>query len=137
MIVAVSSFLNVRELRRLAHLRRSAIVLATLAGVSVVGLGVLEGLIVTAAISLGIVVKRISRPRVTMKDGVVTPHTLLVLRQRPRHPRGRAGAARPVMLDLQHSSDLDVETVDMLADLDASADQRPPTRGGDAQPARL
>ena len=47
---------------------------------TVVGLGVLEGLIVTAAISLAIVIKRLSRPHVTVRD-------------------------------------LDVESVDMLADL--------------------
>jgi MFS superfamily sulfate permease-like transporter len=117
-IVAVSSFLNVRELRRLAHLRRSAIVLATLAGVSVVGLGVLEGLIATAAISLGIVVKRISRPQVTIKDGVVTPHTLLFYANAHAIREVVRAQPGPVVLDLQHSYDLDVETVDMIADLD-------------------
>jgi MFS superfamily sulfate permease-like transporter len=116
-IVAVSSFLDVRELRRLARLRRSAIVLAALAGASVVVLGVLEGLIVTAGISLGIVIKRLSRPRVTVRDGVVTPHAPLfyanahAVREVVRRQDG------PVVLDLQHSYDLDVETVDLLADL--------------------
>ncbi|MDA0171638.1 SulP family inorganic anion transporter [Solirubrobacter taibaiensis] len=116
-IVAVSSFLNVPELRRLAALRRSAIVLAGVAGVAVVGLGVLEGLIVTAAISLAIVIKRLSRPHVTVRDGVVTPHAPLfyanshAVREIVRKQPG------PVTLDLQHSFDLDVESVDMLADL--------------------
>jgi len=117
-IVAVSSFLDVPELRRLAKLRRSAIVLAIVAGVSVVVLGVLEGLIVTAALSLAIVIKRLSRPAVTVSGGVVTPHAPLfyanahavreVVRKQPK----------PATLDLQHSFDLDVESVDMLAELD-------------------
>ena len=117
MIVAVSSFLNVREVRRIAALRSSALVLAAIAGVSVVVLGVLEGLIITAAISLAIVIKRLSRPRVTVRDGVVTPHAPLfyanahAVREIVRRQPG------PVTLDLQHSFELDVESVDMLAEL--------------------
>jgi MFS superfamily sulfate permease-like transporter len=85
--------------------------------VTVVGLGVLEGLIVTAAISLALVIKRLSRPHVTVRDGVVTPHAPLfyanshAVREIVRSQPG------PVTLDLQHSFDLDVESVDMLADL--------------------
>lgn len=117
-IVAVSSFLNVRELRRLAALRRSAIVLAGIAGTSVLALGVLEGLIVTAAISLAIVIKRLSRPRVTVCDGVVMPHAPLFYANAHAVREVVRAQPGPVTLDLQHSFDLDVESVDMLADLE-------------------
>lgn len=96
-------------------------------------------MIVTAALSLAIVIKRLSRPRVTVRDGVVTPHAPLfyanahAIREVVRKQPG------PVVLDLEHSFDLDVESVDMLAGLGEHVRlvNVPRARGGDAQPARL
>ena len=47
-IVAVASFFDVAELRRFARVRRSAATFAGLALIGVLGLGVLQGLVVTA-----------------------------------------------------------------------------------------
>ena len=136
-IVAVSSFLNVPRAAAPGGAAAGArSCWRGIAGVAVVGLGVLEGLIVTAAISLAIVIKRLSRPHVTVRDGVVTPHAPLfyanshAVREIVRSQPG------PVTLDLQHSFDLDVESVDMLADLKVPLINVHPQRGGDAQPAR-
>ena len=63
-IVAVSGFWDVASLRRFAHIRREAIVFAGLALAGVLVLGVLQGLVVTALLSLVYVVARISRPTV-------------------------------------------------------------------------
>ena len=63
-IVAVSGFWDVASLRRFAHIRLEAIVFAGLALAGVLVLGVLQGLVVTALLSLVYVVARISRPTV-------------------------------------------------------------------------
>ena len=63
-IVAVSGFFRVAELRRFAYVRRSAIVTALIALVGVLALGVLQGLVVAAGLSLVYVVERLSRPSV-------------------------------------------------------------------------
>jgi sulfate permease, SulP family len=63
-IVAVSGFFDVAELRRLAHVRRSAIVFSGLALAGVLALGVLQGLVVTAGLTLVYVLQRLSRPSV-------------------------------------------------------------------------
>jgi hypothetical protein len=55
---------------------------------------------------------------VTIKDGVVTPHTLLFYANAHAIREVVRAQPGPVVLDLQHSYDLDVETVDMIADLD-------------------
>lgn len=121
-IVAVSGFLNVRELRRYAALRRSAIVLALLALGGVIVLGVLPGLIVTALISLVIVLRRLSRPAVTVRANVVTPHAPLFYASAQDVRTRLLEVGGPVVLDLEHSFDLDVATVDMLADLRREVD---------------
>ena len=64
MIVAVSGFYRFDELRRFAKLRTSAIVLGAAALSGVLLLGVLRGLIVTAALCLILVIRRLSRPPV-------------------------------------------------------------------------
>ena len=64
-IVAIAGFFDVAGIRRLARIRRSALVFAGLALAGVLALGVLQGLIVTAGLSLVYVVARISRPTVT------------------------------------------------------------------------
>ncbi len=122
MIVAVSGFLDVAELRRYAKLRRSAIVLALLALAGVILLGVLPGLIVTALISLVIVLQRLSRPAVTVHESVVTPHAPLFYASAQTVRAQLLAVGGPVVLDLAHSFDLDVATVDMLSDLRREVD---------------
>jgi high affinity sulfate transporter 1 len=63
-IVAISGFWKVSELRRLARLRTSAIVFALTALVGVLVLGVLPGVLLAAALSLVFVIKKLSRPTV-------------------------------------------------------------------------
>ena len=63
-IVAVTGFFNVAELRRFARIRRSAVVLAATAMVGVLVLGVLPGLLVAAGLSLVALIYRFSRPPV-------------------------------------------------------------------------
>jgi high affinity sulfate transporter 1 len=146
-IVAVSGFFDVTELRRLAHVRRSAIVLAALALAGVLGLGVLQGLVVTAALSLGYVIQRISRPpvgalvrdpetgtwgRADRHDGWHAVAGALVARSDGPlvYPNANAVedrvlelvAAAPerpriLVLDLSTSGDLDVQTADMIEEL--------------------
>ncbi len=127
-IVAVTSFLRVGELRRFARVRRSAIVLALLALLGVLTLGVLSGLIVTAAISLVVVIRHISRPPV-----VVLEQDPLVLRVEgglfyanavsvKDHVLALAPPGTTITLNLSSSYDLDVESLDMLGELAAAVD---------------
>ena len=138
-IVAVSGFYDVAELRRIAHVRRSAIVFAGLALAGVLALGVLQGLVVTAGLTLVYVIQRISRPPVlplardprgTWRRSEATPSDALVLRPGALlYPNANAVSdgvlalaakepgSRVVVLDLSLSSDLDVQSADMLDDL--------------------
>jgi MFS superfamily sulfate permease-like transporter len=63
-VVAVFGFLDVAEIRRYVRVRHSAVAFALLALIGVLVLGILQGLIVTAVLSLLYLVKRISRPHV-------------------------------------------------------------------------
>jgi SulP family sulfate permease len=63
-IVAVMGFYDVGELRRFATIRRSAFVLALVALAGVLVLGVLQGLVVAAGLSLVYVALRLGRPSV-------------------------------------------------------------------------
>jgi sulfate permease, SulP family len=146
-IVAISSFWKVGELRRLAHIRGSAIALALSALVGVLLLGVLRGLIVAAGLSLAIVIQRLSRPTIGLlardsASGVwgnsdrhpgwkLTTEALVV---RVDGPLFYANATtmkervvdlvaqaeprpRAVVLDLSGNTELDVQTADTLAEL--------------------
>jgi high affinity sulfate transporter 1 len=146
-VVAVAGFWRVDELRRFARLRQSAIVLSLLAIAGVLVLGVLPGLIVTAGLSLVIVIKRLSRPPVGAlareaatgawgrtdrhPDWATTPGVVVI---RPDAPlfyanvvavkervlaEARTADPRPaaVVLDIAQSPELDVETVDVLGEL--------------------
>jgi SulP family sulfate permease len=144
-IVAVASFLKVGELRRFGGLRRSAIVLALLAVLGVLTLGVLPGLIVTAGLSLAVVIRRLSRPPVVRlgrdpatggwgaadrhSDWVTTPG-VLVIRVEGGLFYANAVAVKEHVLELSHTEgtsvvvldmgaiyDLDVETLDALVEL--------------------
>ncbi len=102
----------------MATLRRGAIALALLALIGVLTLGVLPGLIVTASISLVLVLRRMSRPTVTVENGVVTPHGPLFYANAHAVREQLVEAGPDAVLDLRHSYDLDVETLDMLRELD-------------------
>jgi sulfate permease, SulP family len=146
-IVAVSSFLDVGELRRIAGIRRSASVFALLGLAGVLTLGVLQGLVVTAGLSLVYVIQRLARPsvgtlghdrtggawgRLDRVQGLQEVPGVLVMRSdgplfypNADAVRGRvydaATAADPrpqvVVLDLAASTDLDVQSADALTDL--------------------
>ncbi len=146
-IVAISSFWKVGELRRLAHIRGSAIALALSALVGVLVLGVLRGLIVAAGLSLAIVIQRLSRPTVGLlardsASGVwgnsdrhpgwkLTTEALVVrvdgplfyanattMKERVVDLVAQAEPRPPaVVLDLSGNTELDVQTADTLAEL--------------------
>ena len=146
-IVAIMGFYDVGELRRFAVVRRSALLLAIVALAGVLVLGVLQGLVVAAGLSLVYVVFRLSRPAVgelgrdprsgawgwldRHPDWPAPPGTLVIRRDGPLfYPnvdsvRERVleavAAAEPrpevVVLDLSQSVDLDLQSVDGIADL--------------------
>jgi sulfate permease, SulP family len=143
-VVAVSGFLRVDELRRFARLRTSAIAIALVALLGVLVFGVLAGLIVAAGLSLIYVIRRLSRPSVgalardpvsgawgradRRADWEPVPGVLVARSDGPLlyanavNVRERilalVAAADPppavVVLDLGASADLDVETLDAL-----------------------
>ncbi|MCW2984988.1 MAG: sulfate transporter, partial [Conexibacter sp.] len=146
-VVAVSGFYDVAELRRFATIRRSAIAFAGLGLAGVLALGVLQGLVVTAGLSLVYVVQRLSRPSVGVlgrdpvsgawgrldrhPDWPAPDGTLVIrsdgpllypnadgVRQRVLEEVG-AAVLRPatVVLDLSQSVDLDIQSVDSIAQL--------------------
>ena len=146
-IVAIAGFFDVAELRRFEHVRRSALVFALLALAGVLALGVLQGLIVTAGLSLVYVVAapqpavgRRARPR--PRHGRVGPHrpprglarrrraSLVVrsdgpllypnanaVKERVLALAAAAPDARVVVLDLVQSTELDIQTADALGEL--------------------
>jgi sulfate permease, SulP family len=146
-IVAISGFWKVAELRRLARIRTSAIVLALTALVGVLILGVLPGLILAAGLSLILVIQRLSRPTIGLlardsASGVwgnsdrhpgwrLTPEALVVRVDGPlfyanattvkEHIVDMLAEAAPrppaVVLDLSGNTELDLQTVDTLAEL--------------------
>jgi len=146
-IVAVSGFFRVDELRRFARLRLSALLFALLALVGVLGLGVLPGLLVAAALSLMVVIYRLSRPSVGTlarnpetgewgrqdrhPDWIGVPEILVARSDGPlfyansvhvkEHLLALVSKADPppraVVLELSESPDLDVETLDALGEL--------------------
>ena len=61
-IVAVIGFLNVAALRRIARLRRDSFAVALVAMLGVLVLGVLAGLLLAVAISIVLLLSRMSRP---------------------------------------------------------------------------
>ena len=146
-MVAVAGFFDFAELRRFVRVRRSAIAFAGLALAGVLLLGVLQGLIVAAALSLVYVVARLSRPSVggagarpehrrvgphRPPSGLAGPGRRARRAQRraaavPERERGQGPRARParrrvtgpraVVLDLSQTTELDLQTVDTLGEL--------------------
>jgi sulfate permease, SulP family len=150
-LVAILGFLRVGELRRFARVRRSSIVMSLVALFGVLILGVLPGLVIAVALSLALVVRRLSRPPVS----VLVPDPVSgEFRARERHPDWRAidgvlvarvdGAlfyanatvvkeallaltraeqASTVVLNVGESPDLDLESADMLGELAAALER--------------
>ena len=149
-VVAVSGFFDVGELRRYVALRRSAIILAVVALAATIVLGILPGLLVAAGLSLVVVVQRLSRPpvgvlardpatgawgRLDVHPDWETFEGVLVARTDAPLWYGNAvnveervvalaAAAEPrphtVVLDLGTSPDLDVQGLDSVAELEAT-----------------
>ena len=144
-IVAISAFFRVDELRRFARVRRSAPTLALIALFSVLVLGVLPGLLVAAGLSLGLVIKRLSRPAVEWlardpasgywgsrerhPEWSFDPQILVVRTEGPvfyanvvnvkERILAQVGLDRPrvVVFDLGGTRDMDVETIDTIGEL--------------------
>jgi MFS superfamily sulfate permease-like transporter len=120
-IVAVAGFWRVDELRRYARLRRSALVLSLTALVGVLVLGVRPGLVVAAALSLVLVIR------------LPLFYANVVNVREWFRATAAADGSSVVVIDLSTTADLDVETLDALADL-AGALEKP---GGELRLAML
>jgi SulP family sulfate permease len=145
-VVAVAGFFRVGELQRFLRIRRSAVVWAGLALAGVLVLGVLQGLVVTAVLSLVYVVQRLSRPSVgpLARDPATgvwgraerhpdweRPQGVLAVRSdgplfyantdavKQRILSLAASEPRPsaVALDLAETTEVDVQTADTLGEL--------------------
>ena len=145
-ISAVIGFLRVDEMRRILTLRRDSFALALVSLLATLAFGILPGLITSVVLALLFLLVRIARPTVSvlgrMPDGRSWAATsasptepvpgLLVLRLdapmlflnagllRDELRAAMVDAGRPVdvvILDLAASSGLDIESVDILAQL--------------------
>ena len=147
MIVAISGFYRVDELRRFARLRNSAILVALVALLGVLLFGVLAGLLVAVALALFELLQRLSSPPVAALGRDPSSGTW---RNRDRHPDGLAPPAgtlvvavegpifyansssakdrilelakvdealATVVLDLSRNDVIDVQALDMLGEL--------------------
>jgi SulP family sulfate permease len=150
-VVAVSGFLRVDELVRFARIRRSAVVLSLVALVGVLLVGVLPGLVIAVALSLVLVVRRLSRPSVsalvrnpingefrtrarhsdwepvpgvlvTRVDGALFYANATVVKERLLALVDDE-QPRTLVLSLGESPELDLESVDMLDDLRGALDR--------------
>ena len=141
-IVAVAGFLRVDELARFARIRTSAVVFAGLALAGVLALGVLQGLVITAVLTLIWVIRRLAEPdlhplardpasgawgRIDRHPDWIAPEGVHVLRNDgPLFYANAVGVkdrilaqagSDPVVLDLSASGDLDVGALDMIGEL--------------------
>jgi MFS superfamily sulfate permease-like transporter len=140
-IVAVSGFWDLPELARYARIRRSAIVFAGLAILGVLGLGVLQGLIVTAGLTLVYVIRGLARTTVEPVGRSVPPGVLAVRADGPLFYANVAAAkdhlldladaleepVARIVLDLSASPHMDVQTADALTELATDAARRDAT----------
>lgn len=148
-LVAVAGFYDVAELRRFARVRRTAIVFSVVALAGVLVLGVLQGLVLAAGLSLLYVIQRLGRPAVAVlgrdpasgawgwadrhpdwapsRDPLVLRHDGALLYPNADGVRERsmelvtAVEPRPaaVVLDLSLTPDLDVQSADAIRDFAA------------------
>ncbi|MGD9892008.1 MAG: SulP family inorganic anion transporter [Dehalococcoidia bacterium] len=145
-ISAILGFFRIGDLRRIARLNRESFAIALVALVSVLILGPLPGMILAIVLSVLIVLNRFSRPRTSTlgraPDGAaigdIDQHPgyepvpgLLIIRQNApvffansRKLRqeilaiaaGQSPPCRAVLLDLEMSPDLDIQSADLLED---------------------
>jgi high affinity sulfate transporter 1 len=146
-IVAISGFFRVDELRRFAKLRPSAVPLALVALIGVLLFGVLPGLLVAVVLSLIELMGRLGAPSVAVlardpqtgawrnrerhPDWATTPETLVMTTEGPlfyanaetmkRRVLDEVDAADPrpkiVVLDLSRNDELDVQGLDTIDEL--------------------
>lgn len=148
-IVAVSGFLNVYALRRIARLRRDGFLLALFALLSTLVLGILPGLLIAIAVSIALLLGYLARPKTSVlgkpadsqayvsltanPDAETTPRLLLFRLDAPLlalnakrmrdHLRTRLRETQPpvrvVVLDLSSTDELDISAIDTLIAIDA------------------
>ncbi len=146
-IVAVSSFLNVKALRRIASLRRDSFYLALFALIATLLLGILPGLLIAVTLSILLILGFFARPPASVlgkspggdsyvplagqPNAQTTPGLVIFRLDAPlmslnaKRMRDRLRAAlrvaetqtRVVLLDLSFNSDLDIQAVDILRDV--------------------
>ncbi|MCI0632395.1 MAG: SulP family inorganic anion transporter [Actinobacteria bacterium] len=149
-MVAISGFYRVDELRRFARVKPSALFLALLALFAVLVLGVLPGLLISAGVSLILVIQRLSRPSigtlareaetgawgradrhpgwertpgfvVARVDGPVFYANVEVVRDALLEAvRGEDPPPRALVLDLAQTAEIDLAAVDALGELAAT-----------------
>ncbi|HEY8169948.1 MAG TPA: SulP family inorganic anion transporter [Candidatus Limnocylindria bacterium] len=144
-ITAVLGFVDFAPIRRIGQLRRDALVLALLAGAGVIFLGVLPGLVIAVAASIGAILVRLAKPSGDVlgqlpgsrafasverhPEAIRVPGVLVYRLNAPlmmlnaKLLRERVDAEiyasetpiRAVVIDMTANSELDVGTVDVLA----------------------
>jgi MFS superfamily sulfate permease-like transporter len=131
-INAVVGFINIPAMQRILRIRHDSFALACLATVAVLVLGILPGLLITIALSMLLVLGKMSRPRVAairLGEGEGTASPLLVFRpdapflslntswirdEISRQVAASGPGSSPVVLDLQESADLDIAGIDFI-----------------------
>jgi high affinity sulfate transporter 1 len=134
-ISAVMGFIDIPAMQRIRALRTDSFVLACLAMFGVLILGILPGLLMTVAISLAVLLGRLSRPDVTAVGGKAAefiPDRMLVVRPEAPLLSINAGWIRDaisseitssdpepevIVLDLVESSELDIGGIDLIRSL--------------------
>lgn len=131
-IDAIRGFFRFDELRRIFGVRRDAFALAIFAMLSVLVLGMLAGLIIAITLSILLLLARVSRPSLKVIEPASNTQGLLALRPNAmlfwanaRHIRAsvidlvRTSTPPPrvVVLELEMSHGMDVESADTLAEL--------------------
>lgn len=153
-ISAVLGFVNIPALRRIQHLRRDSFILACLAFVGVLALGILPGLLVTVALSILLLLSRLARPSAQLlgqvaglpgwvslirhEDAVPEPGLLIYRQDAPLifvnaswmrdSLRGlvanQAETPAVIVLDLEATADLDINGLDVLTAIQREYAQR-------------
>jgi len=146
-IVAVSGMVKVAKMRRLYHVRRADFVLAVVALLAVLTFETLEALLIAVIVSLFALVWRASQPRLAVLGRVPNSLQFSDLRRHPENQtlpgllivrpenglffanaagirevilsemQSSAEPVKAVLLDLGATTDLDVPSADMLAEL--------------------